>query len=221
MSKKHLVLGLLAAMAGALVAAEGLKEKESEEGFVPLFDGKSLEGWHKVNLPGQGTSGTWSVRDGVLLGVQDWPGSWCMLASGKTYGDFELRLEVKTEWPIDAGILLRATGEGRGYEVPIESRPDGDVAGIATSLFGDFHRRAADWKKAWKKDGWNEIRIEAKGAPAEIRTWLNGAPMAEARVEVQDPRVGPAGRLALEVHGPEDCFSNKVRFRNIRIREIK
>ena len=204
-------------LAGALWAAEVLKDKE--EGFVPLFDGKSLEGWRAANAPGHGSGGLWSVKNGAIDAVQQSPGAWSMLATAKEYGDFELRLEVRTDWPIDAGVLLRTTMEAHAYAIPIQSRPDGDVGGIALSKIGDFQVPAKDWKKAWKKDGWNEVRILVKGNPPEIRTWINGMPMAESKVELKDARVGPAGHVALEIRGPENCFYNHVAFRNIRILE--
>ena len=39
----------------------------SEEGFTPLFDGKTLAGWHTNRQKiGHGTGGHWAVEDGAI-----------------------------------------------------------------------------------------------------------------------------------------------------------
>src|SRR3712207_3956305 len=47
------------------------------EGWITLFDGKSLDGWHKnPQKIGHGTGGQWTIEEGgVLAGEQDPPGS--------------------------------------------------------------------------------------------------------------------------------------------------
>ena len=196
-------------------------EAPREEGFVKIFDGKGLDGWKPFNEPGHGWGSVWQVKDGAIEGIQEWPGAWAILATQQEFGDFELRLEVKSDQPFDSGILLRSTFEGHGYEVLVQCRPDGDVGGIAGSRIGDSHVPAKDWKTAWKKDDYNEIRVTVRGDPPEIRTWLNGKPMAERKGESKDPRVGAKGHLALKIHGAEEAFGNKALFRNIRVLEIK
>jgi len=216
---KCLVVSLLALLASAPWTAEAPKEKGG--GFTALFDGKTLDGWHTANEPGHGGGGVWRVKDGAIDGVQEWPGAWAMVATSKEFGDFELLLEVKAESPVDSGALLRTTMEGHGYQVLIHSRPDGDVGGIAAAKIGDFSAPAKDWNKSWKEGDWNEIRIACKGSPPEIHTWLNGTPMADLKVVAKDPRVGASGHVGFKIHGAEDCFNNHVRFRNIRILELK
>jgi hypothetical protein len=190
-------------------------------GLVPIFDGKSLEGWHPAHEPGHGSGCLWMVKDGEIRGIQQSPGEWGILGTAQRYGDFELRLEVKTEWPFDAGVLLRSTMEGHGYEVLLHASPGGDVGGIAASRIGDERVPGKDGLKAWKKDAWNEVRIEVKGQPAVIRTWINGRPTAELRSELKDVRVGPEGHVALKIHADESSFRSPILFRNIGIRELK
>ena len=38
-------------------------------GFTPIFDGKSLAGWHISQTNHHGNSKGWSVKDGVLNGT--------------------------------------------------------------------------------------------------------------------------------------------------------
>lgn len=50
-----------AALAAALMTAAAA---EADEPSVALFNGRGLDGWVNVN----GAPGTWSVRDGILIG---------------------------------------------------------------------------------------------------------------------------------------------------------
>jgi len=212
----------MAVLTGALLYSDAAKEEASKgEQFTRLFDGKTLDGWRRSNEPGHGSGCIWQVRDGAIDGVQESPGAWGILTTAAKYGDFELRLDVKTEWPAVAGILLRSSPEGHAYEVRIQSRPGGDVGGIAVSRVGELEAPAKDWLKAWKKDDWNEIRVAIRGDPPEIRTELNGSAMAEHKAASKHPRLGATGHVALKLHGDEDCFGNHVLFRNIRILETK
>src|SRR5689334_1551606 len=59
-----------------------------EQGFVPLFDGKTLDGW-------EGDEKLFKAEGGAIVG--DSPGIRRneFLSTKKRYGDFELRLEFK------------------------------------------------------------------------------------------------------------------------------
>ncbi len=214
---RHASLLFIVIMATTAMAGELAKE----EGFVPVFDGKTLNGWSHHNEPGHGGGARWEVRDGAIAGVQEWPEAWGMLATKQAFGDFELRLEVKAEWPIDSGILVRATGEGRGYEVSLHCRPDGDVGGLAGARTDAPQAAARDWAKAWKKGEWNELRVVVRGRPPTIQTWLNGTAMAELKDDAKRVRVGDSGRIGLEIHGSREAFGNRILFRNLRILELK
>ena len=50
-------------------------EGSREEGFVSIFDGKTLEGWKRHDgLPEDNIGGRWQVIDGAIAGDQDPPG---------------------------------------------------------------------------------------------------------------------------------------------------
>ena len=108
-----------------LLAAEPAPPK----GFTPLFDGKTLDGWHGWDIHAKGAAPAvvaeldpigrakrfdewtadakkhWSVDGGEL--VNDGKGAY--LATAREYGDIELLIEYKTVAGADSGIYLRNT----------------------------------------------------------------------------------------------------------------
>ena len=88
-----LLLGNSAATAG----------EETEEGFVSLFDGKTLKGW-RGNVKG------YAVEDGLLVCKKSGGGR---LSSDKQYADFVLRFDFKLYPGGNNGVALRAPLDGK------------------------------------------------------------------------------------------------------------
>jgi hypothetical protein len=147
----------------------------SENGFVPLFDGKTLNGWHttpRVYVPSREPrfayippedlkaaviqyyeqnpdpaekakaheNGVWKIEDGAITGGQT-PNSkrGAYLLTNKKYGDFELTLEAKPDWPVDTGIMVRAHELGSvGFQVLLDHRPGGAIGGVYGNSTGNF-----------------------------------------------------------------------------------
>src|SRR5262249_21135075 len=84
-----------------------------EEGFVPLFDGKTLNGWDR-------DEGLWKVEEGMIVGDSAGIERNEFLATKKSYGDFELRLEFR---------LLKGNGNSgvqfRSNRIPESSEVSG------------------------------------------------------------------------------------------------
>ena len=86
-------------------------------------------------------TGRWSVKDGVLEGGQEPPGSGrgAYLLSDEKFGDFELELEARPDWPIDTGIMVRAHELGCiGFQVLLDHRPKGGIGGFYGNNTGGF-----------------------------------------------------------------------------------
>ena len=138
--------------------------EKAEEGFVSLFDGKTLDGWHLVH------DAKFVAEDGVLKlnGGLGW------LRSDKEYSDFVLRLEFRFMKPKqDGGIFLRSNTEGkpwpsRKYEVQVENTVR------MAKIFGTEHELNVELtQKTLKPIGeWNEYDIKLVGSKIEVR--LNG-----------------------------------------------
>ena len=152
-----------AVAASQLAGATSLLANNAKDDFEPLFDGRSLAGWHAAPrispLRGEVTSsaaldefltaqrrhkGLWRVRDGAIEGGQAGPrtinpatgeewgfGGWLM--SDRVFGDFELRVDAKPDWPCDTGIYVRATEAGEGFQVLLDHRGD-DQKGVGGGI---------------------------------------------------------------------------------------
>ena len=142
-----------------------------EEGFVNLFDGKTLANWHLVN------GAQFVVENGVIK--HDTGRGW--LRSDKEYADFILRLELRFLKPKqDGGVFLRAGKEGKDwpdqrYEVQCENSPR------MAMIFGADHQLDVPLaQKALKPVGeWNDLEIKAVGPRIEVR--LNGELVSAAK----------------------------------------
>ena len=204
-------------------AAEG-------DGFRPLFDGNSLEGWTQ-----RGGVAKYEMVEGTIVGtsVAQTPNSF--LCTEKEYGDFILELELKVDNELNSGIQVRShcndkrsefegkkipAGRVHGYQVEIDPSERSFSGGIYDEgrrgwLYepcGAQHKAA---RGAFKRGEWNKYRIEARGT--SIKTWINGVPVADL---VDD--VDASGFIALQVHSVADELAGKeVRWRNIRIKEVE
>jgi hypothetical protein len=141
-----------------------LAADKAEEGFVSLFDGKTLDGWHLMN------GAKFVVEDGVLK--HDTGLGW--IRSDKEYSDFIVRLEFRFMKPRqDGGVFLRSGIEGknwpdRKYEVQVENTRR------MAMIFNAKHDLNVDLvQKVLKPDGeWNQYDIKIVGPRIEVR--LNG-----------------------------------------------
>jgi hypothetical protein len=143
-SRRRFLKATTAATAAALAtrayAAPG-------DGWIELFDGKSLAGWHKNPMKiGHGTGGNWQVEDGAITGEQDPPGSGNggVLLTDRKFGDFELSIDLKPDWGICSGLFVRANDRGQGWQMMVDYHDAGNVGEIYAEGVGGFNTRTFD-----------------------------------------------------------------------------
>src|SRR5689334_1422604 len=108
------IVALLIA-AGFMLSATTAGEKKKGDGYVAIFDGKSLDGWHVSAKSGHSgmskhkSGGKWQVKDGYITGTQDEPGNGGLIITNKKYKNFEVVLEMKNDFGLDSGLFLRST----------------------------------------------------------------------------------------------------------------
>lgn len=204
----------------AAQAANKLSRRERKDGFVLLFDGKTLQHWHSVKL--RPDAGAWLTRKGTLTWTKG--GSW--LATDDMYYDFVLRLEYRTGADSNSGIFLRAAAEGNpafsGMELQILS--DGGKAADVHST-GSLYGAIAPARSMAKPAGeWNHVEIIVEGQRV-IAIW-NGVRVIDA--ELDDPAYAKAQERPLSERVPFghiglQAYSSgaPVEFRNIKLKVLK
>jgi len=115
----------------------------NKEGFINLFDGKSLSGWHtNVQEISHGTGGRWQVENWILTGEQDPPGSGNggILMTDQPYGDFELLIDLAPDWGVDSGVFLRTNRRGECFQVYVDYHDQGHVGYLSTETADGSNR---------------------------------------------------------------------------------
>jgi hypothetical protein len=202
-----LVWCLLALPLAAGVAA-------AEEGFEPLFDGRTLEGW-------EGDRSIFRVADGAIVGgtLDERIQRNEFLCTTREFGDFELRLKFKVLGQgANAGVQFRSRRipnhhEVRGYQADL-----GD--GWWGSLYDESRRNkilaAADKTiitEALDRDDWNDYAIRCQGP--RIQLWINGRQTVD--YTEPDATIEPAGLIGLQIHGgpPSEAWYKDIRVKKL------
>jgi hypothetical protein len=199
---------LLLAAAATLSAAD--------KPFVPLFDGKTLDGWEVCN-----GKATYAVEDGAIVGATAEGSPNSFLCTKKEYGDFVLEFETRTDPLLNSGVQIRShrkqdTGRVYGYQVEIANEKSGASGGIYDEARrGWLHNIDKDpaASKAFKDHQWNRYRVEAIGDTMKV--WINDVPCANL-VDSMDL----SGFIALQVHSYKGEKPAQVRWRKIRIQDL-
>ncbi len=122
MNRFHVIVFI--AVVFTWIAIGRADDSADADGWISLFDGRSLAGWHKnPQRIGHGTGGHWVVKEGVIVGEQDPPGSGNggMLLTDRTFADFELMIDLKPDWGVDSGLFLRSTDKGECFQMTSKS----------------------------------------------------------------------------------------------------
>ena len=183
----------------------------AEEGFTPIFDGKTLAGW--TPAPG----GSWTVKDGAILGLS--PKSerrHGILLSDASYTDFVVRARFRVTRG-DSGFYFRvkrvkSSVSVNGFQVEVDS---GQQTG------GLYETGGRAWvvkpsaedipKKKYVPGEWTDLEVHAEGKNVTVK--INGVVTASLR---DDPG-RTEGPIGLQLHGG---MSMHVEFKDLRIKTL-
>lgn len=207
-----------------------------EEGFVQMFDGKTMNGW-------DADTGYWRVENGALVGevtpAKPLKNNTFIIWRGGTPGDFEFKAEYKINAEGNSGVQYRSeelkdiAHALKGYQADIDGANTytgqnyeergrgflamrGQIVELKTGekpIILDSLGTSDSLKGLIKVNDWNEIHIVAKGN--NYKHYINGTLMSEATDNDSTNRK-MNGVLGMQVHVMP---SMKVEYRNLRIKQ--
>jgi len=203
-----------------LFAADAATSKDDEEGFVAIFDGKTLEGW-------TGAADNYVAEEGM---IQSLPKKGGNLYTTKDFGDFVLRFEFRLTPGANNGIGIRVPEGGHastaGMEIQVLDDSAEKYAKIKPwqhhgSVYGIISAKQGSLKPVGE---WNTEEISCVGN--KIKITVNGEVIVDGDLEeaakegTLDGKKHPGleqttGRISFCGHGSE------VHYRNLRVREVK
>jgi hypothetical protein len=116
-----LLLALAILAAAQVVAVAQLTDAMKNDGWVAIFDGKSLDGWKMNAAPGE-RFGDFKVADGCIVGS----GNMNHLYFMEELGNFEFKIDVKINRGGNAGVYVKSqwqdnTWPTTGFELQVNS----------------------------------------------------------------------------------------------------
>lgn len=206
-----LSLGVLLFAIGAAPAETGSKDNE---GFVPLFNGKNLDGWK--------TTGNWVVeKDGTVTlvprpGETGWERFDAYIMTERTYKNFTLDLEFKIEKEGNSGVFFRVGDPlkpvSNGIEIQIldtfglEKPGNHDCGGVIGT--------AAPSKNMAKPAGeWNRYIVTV--LDNHLTVSLNGEQIIDLKLDESAMKDRPeVGHIGFQDE------AKRIWYRNVRIKEL-
>lgn len=209
---------LVAALAlGACATQPRSPSATAESAWVELFDGHTLDGWTTVGGRYDGHA-TWTVEDGAITGREGPGRAGGLLYTRELYTDFEFECQVALEWPFDSGVFLRMAPEGRGAQVTLDYRPDGEIAALYSDGYLQHNPTAIEHLA---RSGWNHLRVRCEGSEMHVQAWLNGANVLDFQLPAGSQGFAPTGRIGIQVHGDSQSPpGTKVQYRALRVRRL-
>jgi hypothetical protein len=217
MRQTTLSIALLALVAFSLAADKPAADAKNEEGFVSLFDGKTLDGWKANEKPE-----AFAVEDGCIVCKSGFAHLFYTGDVNKhDFKNFEFRCDFKFIPGSNSGIFFHTADEGKGlvrkgYECQIcsDSHKDPRKTGSLYAI--------EDVKKSAAKDNeWSTytIRVEGKHITLTVNDKVTvdyTEPENPKREKGRERRVVSSGTFALQGHDA----TSKTWFRNIRVKVL-
>ncbi|MCP4452156.1 MAG: DUF1080 domain-containing protein [Planctomycetes bacterium] len=238
MNVRHKQILLLLVVLMVILPASAQRPRPDREGFVRIFDGKTLTGWKAR------AEGFWTVKDNAITGqtTKDHPApvNQFITFDQGTVEDFELKLSFRfTGQPAaNGGIQFRSRvredghvvgyqadmnkqGQyigmlyeegGRGIMAPRGTRVTVNAKGKKTQV---PLAHAESLKESNRDNDWNDYHIIARGNKIVLK--VNGLVTSEL-IDNQVSKRKLSGVIAFQLHqGPP----MKVQYRNIRVKPLR
>ncbi|MCE9630652.1 MAG: DUF1080 domain-containing protein [Planctomycetia bacterium] len=201
------------AFCGCLLGASEQASAADNDGFVSLFDGKTLAGW-KANE----NTASWSVKDGAIIchgprshlfyvGADD--------SKPEQFKNFHLKAEVMTKPVANSGLFIHTAFQpegwpAQGYEVQVNNSQQDPVR------TGSLYNVVKNFTPPAKDNEWFTLEVLVKGKAVGVV--VDGRVLFEF-VEpegVTGTRKLSEGMFALQAHDP----GSEVHYRSIKVKRL-
>jgi hypothetical protein len=229
----------LAGVTGCM-ANEITPTETDKDGFVSIFDGKTLKGWEA--LPPK-TARAWTVKNGAIVGDGD-KGQGYLSFENREIADLEIKLCYRFPGEGNSGISIRARKVDTHKRHFQSYHADFGHVGIGKKVLGawDFHTpgrkehacfrgdrlvigendkpvvtkiEGAVSKEDIQKGDWNTVHVIAKGN--NFKFYINGKLSSEFTEHLPTEKRLHRGMIQLQVHDPGMI----VQFKDIRLKILK
>ena len=212
-----------------------------KDGFVSMFDGKTLKGWEAT--PSK-TAAAWTVKDGMIVGNGDKGRGYLTYTPNKNVADLEMKFSYRFPGKGNSGVNIRSIRDKTRRRDFQSYHADLGHLGIGKNVMGawDFHtpgRRehrcfrgdrlviAEDDKPTItpiegaltaadiRKGDWNHVHIIAKGN--NFKLYINGKLSSEFTEHLPQAKRLKGGMIQLQLHDPGMI----VHFKDLQLKVLK
>jgi len=215
------------------------EEQPNSHGFVSIFDGKTIDGWHAAPIE---SASDWTVRDGAIVGHGSADRLSYLVWKDEDLTDFELELRYRLPNSGNTGVEIRSQPDPTGKRPFVGYHADLGHAGIGSDILGAWDFHFAERKEPPCPRGtqlvidaagtphsntirrpltvadirphqWNEVRIIARGN--HFQFFINGKLSSEFTDNAKHGRL-EQGAIGLQIHDK----GMQVEFKDIRLKRL-
>ncbi|MFE0517379.1 ThuA domain-containing protein [Streptomyces sp. NPDC058954] len=182
-----------------------------ENGYRPLFDGTTLDGWKQAGPGAFDLDGDGTLTSSGGMGL--------LWYAASDFSAYSLKLDWRTAGDDNSGVFVGFppsddpwSAVDNGYEIQIDATdvPEKTTGSVYGFQSADLNKR----DRALNPPGeWNTYEIRVEGE--RLRVWLNGVKINDF-TNTDPARSLADGHIGIQNHGADD----QVSFRDIRIKEL-
>jgi hypothetical protein len=180
--------------------------RAADDGWISLFDGKTLTGWKATERPEN-----WTVEDGAICGQGDRSH---LFYADREFKNFEFKADVMINEGGNSGIFFHSQPEEgwptKGYESQVNNTHKDPVK------TGSIYYTVKVFESAAKDNTWWTQHIIVQGNRITVK--INDKTLFEYDEPegVTGPHKLSQGKFALQQHDP----GSKVRYKNILVKPL-
>jgi len=181
-------------------------ESQQEPEWTAVFGGSDLTGWRPSG------KAEWRTRLGRIAAAASAEGDGDLWTDAQ-HENYKLAVTFRGEWPLHAGVWLRATDENRGPRVEIFRNEKPAAFTGSVGLPGKGLALVNLREDLFDDGGWNTLAVEVRGD--RIAVWLNAAEIGAVRCDMPQ-----RGRIGLYIKGGPEYRDAEWTVGEVQIQEL-